>query len=335
MPKIKLSFPANIVHIEKQTPGLAAGWGDCQFLINQEVAECDAWVVCEGLPLPTESTKCPRDNMIFITGEPYSIWHYDKNFLKQFAKVITCQREIKGPGVTYGLQGHGWHVGLNFTNPEDLGWAKGYDELINTTNVHKTKLLSIITSNKQSTVGHRQRYKFALVLKEVLGDQADLFGRGINDFNDKWDVLAPYKYSVAIENCATDDYITEKLNDCFLTHTFPFYYGAPNVGDYYPADAYSLIDINKFTESIDKIKKIINDLNHYQNHLAPVLEAKIKCLNHYHIFPLVTELISGWPADKTKEKITLKNCNSGLSCDNRLRIINDKLRMVFDKIIKH
>ena len=328
MNKIKLSLPDNTYHLEKQTPGFSACWGDCQFFINQEVEECDAWVVVEGLLLPEESTICPRNNTIFMTGEPYKVWHYDKKFVKQFTHVITCQREIKEAGVLYSLQGHGWRVGQNYSNAKDLGWDRGYDDLISTIDIPKAKLLSIVTSDKQNTIGHRRRYKFALVLKEALGDQADLFGRGINDFNDKWDVLAPYKYSIAIENCSTADYITEKLNDCFVTHTFPFYYGAPNIAKYYSSEAYELININKPAEAIVKIRKIINDPDHYQGHLNAVIEAKLKYLNHYHTFPIVAELLKDRPDDCHKEKIILKKPSRDFSWDNRLRAVSDKLRLL-------
>lgn len=329
MKKIKLSYASPAMHLEKQSPGSSAQWGDCQFFINQEVEDCDAWVVFGGLQKSEESTICPLSNTIFITGEPSMIWSYNKKFLQQFAKIITCQREIKGPGVIYSLQGHPWHVGLNHTNPGDLGLAKNYDELMETKDVPKIKLLSIITSDKQSTVGHRQRYKFALALKEAFGDQADLFGRGLNDFNDKWDVLAPYKYSLAIENCATDDYVSEKLFDCYLAHTFPFYYGAPNVGSYFSSNSYELIDINDLAGSVEKIKAVINNLNHYQVHLEAIKEAKTKYLNHYNIFPFITELVDTWPMDQPKVKVSLKDSNSSLK--NNFKILKDKAGTIFSK----
>ncbi len=331
MKKIKLSYPAPAMRLEKQSPGGLAKWGDCQFFINQEIEECDAWVVLGGLRQEIETTSCPPDNIIFVAGEPSTIWHYDKRFLKQFAKIITCQREIKGPGVVYGLQGHPWHIGLNHSNPQDLGLAKGYDELLSMENVPKTKLLSIITSNKQGTFGHRQRYKFALNLKEVLGDQADLFGRGINDFNDKWDALAPYKYSMAIENCSTEDYVSEKLFDCYLTHTFPFYYGAPNVDTYFPPKSYEPININDFAGSIEKIKDIINNPKHYQEHLPYIIEAKLKYLNDYNVFPLIANLISGWPTRRVKKEIILKNSN--FSVKNYFKTWGDKISAVYDKLL--
>ena len=336
MKKIKLSFPNNISHAEKQTSGFSSCWGDCQFFINQDIDECDAWVVCENIPLPQEATNCPPSNIILITGEPRPIWHYEKKFVKQFSRIITSQREIKGPGVVYSIQGHGWYVGLDYKNPNDLGWAKGYDELVGMDEVPKTKLLSVITSDKQYTVGHIQRYKFALKLKEVFGDQVDLFGRGINDFNDKWDVLAPYKYSIAIENCATNDYVSEKLTDCFLSHTFPFYYGAPNVDHYYPKESYDVIDIKNFSKSVDRIKEVLSNPTHYQDHLSAIKDAKKKYLDNYHVFPLIASFMKDWSNERVepKEKIILKQASSKLSLDNRFRIASDRIKVACSKIIQ-
>lgn len=328
MKKIKLSFPSNISHFERQTPGFSCRWGDYQFFINEEITECDAWVVCEGLPASVESANCPPDQTIFISSEPYSIWRYDHKFLKQFAEIITCQREIKGSAVTHSLQGHGWHVGAYQADSRGLGLAKSYDELLQTSFVPKTKLLSIISSDKQDNAGHRQRYRFALALKQALGDQADIFGRGINDFTDKWEVLAPYKYSVAIENCANDDYITEKLNDCFLAHVFPFYYGAPNIAKYFAPESYELIDINDLEGTVKKITAIINDKNHYDQHLSAVIEAKLKYLNHYQLFPLIVEFLNQHQSAMAKEKIVLNNYGPGLGLNNYLRIVTDKLKNI-------
>jgi hypothetical protein len=323
MKKIKLSFPYLAMNIYKQTPGFSACWGDCQFFINEDVDECDYWVVFNHLLKQEEATLCPRANVILLTGEPKTIWQYENKFLQQFEHIITCQRDIKGPGVVYFFQGHPWHVGLNHSNPNDLGLAKSYDELINTQDVPKTKLLSIISSNKQGTAGHRQRYKFALALKDALGDQVDLFGRGINDFNDKWDALAPYKYSIAIENSSYDDYVTEKLFDCYLAHTFPFYYGAPNVDRYFSSESYCQIDINNFDETIYKIREIINNPNHYQEHLNAVVEAKLRYLKHYNLFPLIAEFIDKLPMNNQKEMIILKN--PGFSVNNSLKIAKEKM----------
>ena len=262
----------------KMTPGGTGAWNDVQFRVNDDCRECDWWVVLEDLPRE-ETVTCPPGHTVFVTGEPATVMRYPDAFLRQFATVITSQGRIKHPDVRHMPTGHIWR-------PE-----KNYDELKKIDTVPKTKLLSIITSNKSLTSGHIKRLAFCKRLKEHFSDRADLVGRGINDFADKWDVLAPYKYSIAIENSVEPDYVTEKLTDCFTALTFPFYYGAPNVSDYYSRDAYEPIDINDFEGSVATIEQILADESHYDEHRAALVAAKSSYLNELSLFPLIAKLV--------------------------------------------
>ena len=96
----------------------------------------------------------------------------------------------------------------------------------------KSKMISMITSNKSMIVGHRTRLDWA----ERLEDQLDLYGRGFNPIDTKEEGLCDYMFSVAIENTFTDGYFTEKILDCFATGTIPVYLGAPDIGYYFNAD---------------------------------------------------------------------------------------------------
>ena len=70
---IKLNYPEIWKWpAERQTPGRTAVWGDCRFLINQPVKQCDYWVVFEDLDEP-EATHCPAGNTLLVTGEPPTI----------------------------------------------------------------------------------------------------------------------------------------------------------------------------------------------------------------------------------------------------------------------
>lgn len=333
MKKIKLSFPYPDFPLIKQTPGGLGEWANYKFYINEEIEECDYWVVFNSLLNKQEQTSCPKGNTIFITAEPISVGGYNPGFVRQFSKVITCQKEIKHPDITYYLQSQPWHVGLEHGRYHKNSTNKSYDELKSLSSVPKTKELSLITSDKQFSAGHRQRYKFAMAIKEYFGERVDLFGRGVNNFNDKWDVLAPYKYSLAIENSAYDDYITEKLYDCYLAHTFPLYYGAPNVAEYFSPGSLAIIDINDLPGSILSIEKILNDSNYYQNHLAQILQAKDKCLTDYNLFGLIVNFIeqSRLSPDKAKVKMTLKQHPwswDGLVFDLRNRIYWSEQKIV-------
>ena len=106
----------------------------------------------------------------------------------------------------------------------------------------KTKLCSMISSNKQMIPGHDFRLGWA----KKLDGKVDFFGRGINPFEKKEEVLCDYMFSVTMENSQYETYWTEKILDCFATGTVPIYWGAPDIGDYFNMDGIILL-----TDSFD------------------------------------------------------------------------------------
>ncbi len=61
----------------------------------------------------------------------------------------------------------------------------------------------------------------------------DLFGRGYREVERKEVALAPYMFSVCIENSSERNYFTEKIVDCLVQKVVPIYWGAPNIGDFF------------------------------------------------------------------------------------------------------
>jgi glycosyltransferase involved in cell wall biosynthesis len=294
MKKIRFDYPYNPDSLLRQTPGGKGAWGDYQFYFKGEEHEYDYWVALNDVPEEV-TVKCGKDNTILVTGEPESVHVYHDDFAKQFKHLITCQRPIKHPNPHYFEQGLPW-----FPN-------KDYDELSKIRDVKKEKLISVITSNKMDTEGHRKRYEFVMALKEHFGDKLDLFGRGIKDFDDKWDVIAPYKYSINIENSVYDDYFTEKLTDCYLSNTLPLYYGCPNLEKYFDKDAYVEIDLNDVQKSIKIIEEILANESFYEERLPAIKKAREQYLNEYSLFPLIVNYIESKKlTSEEKVDITLK-----------------------------
>lgn len=102
----------------------------------------------------------------------------------------------------------------------------------------KHKLVSMISSGKSWTEGHR----FRLGWMDKLRDKVDLYGRESNPIEFKEQGLCDYMFSVAIENGSYETYFTEKLLDCFLTGTIPIYHGAPDIGNYFNMDGILSLD---------------------------------------------------------------------------------------------
>lgn len=98
--------------------------------------------------------------------------------------------------------------------------------------VTKTKMCSLIASTKRSQEGHLLRHAVADWITAE-GHDVDLLGGGYAPFKDKSDGLAPYRYSVVIENVAEQNYFTEKLVDAILCNTVPIYWGCPNIEQFF------------------------------------------------------------------------------------------------------
>jgi hypothetical protein len=290
MINVKLSIPSwpSI----RQTPGQKGVWGECRFFFSDTNSErCDYWFVLEGLGKKKETSVCPKANTVFITHEPPTLRTYKREFLHQFAAVITSDVEIDHPNPIFRQSGLPWHVGRRQRDHVNIEFSKNYDELKAMTSIPKTKLLSVISSSKVMTEGHRKRLEFAKRLKTHFGDKIDLFGRGLNEVEDKWDALADYRYHVAMENSAVNHYWTEKLADAFLAGCHPIYYGCPNVTDYFPADSLTSIDINNPEKAIAVIEACIEQ-NRYESSQRKIWEAREKVLDAYNMFALIADYVT-------------------------------------------
>lgn len=288
--RIKLSI--NLKHpLLLQTPGGRGQWKDATFILNEEVAECDAWIVYEGL-FGQETTRCPANQVMLITGEPSDIRIYEPGWLRSFDRVRTVQPDITHPRRAVGHTALPWYLG------------PGYDQLSSGDFPAKTDDISVICSNKAMIGGHRRRLRFVEQLLEL--SPMPRFGRGFRDLPDKWEGLAPFRYSVAVENSRHDHYWTEKIADCFLAGTVPIYWGAPNIRDYFPADAMIVIDTLDPVE-VARIIKTEATPEAYQRRLPALREAKRRVLEEYNLFEVAYQMAKAGQTGGPAVPITLNH----------------------------
>ncbi|GHH98048.1 glycosyltransferase family 10 domain-containing protein [Neobacillus kokaensis] len=300
--KISNSFPHE--PLLRQTPGSKGIWGNCQFFLNENIQECDYWIVYQGLT-KEERTKCPPENVILITGEPPSLYRFKPGYLKQFNTVITCHRNINHPNVIHMEQGLPWHIGLIKGKNKNIKLSKDYDQLLAHKEYQKDKLLSVICSSKARSEGHRNRLKFVRAISDYFGNKIDVFGRGIRDIDDKWNAIADYKYHIAIENSIHTDYWTEKITDTFLGGAYPIYCGCPNLSDYFDADVFTAIDIHDVQKSIKIIEECIEN-NLYEKSIEKIAAAKMMVLDKYNLFAIIDDFIRSNRNAVTSEKQVIK-----------------------------
>ena len=171
---------------------------------------------------------------------------------------------------------------------------RSYDQLAAAKYPDKSRALSWITSNANENDGHNLRLKFLRRLQKN-GLPFDLFGRGFTPIEDKWDGIAPYRYSIAFENFADDLYWSEKLTDCFLGFATPFYFGTETIDRYFPKGSYIRIDPDD-PHVFQKMRARIEEGFHESN-IDALTEARDLCLNRYNtLFYIAREALSYRPA---------------------------------------
>lgn len=192
--------------------------------------------------------KCKKS--IFWLIEPVSTYPYSYSFVKEninhpdFADyILTYDKELcklSDKVIFYPHSG-------SWIHENDFGIYP------------KTKMCSIILSNKKQTTGHRMRWAAV----ENFPDKFDIFGRGTDKPLDyKLDGLKDYRYSVIIENIKQDDYYTEKIIDSFSTATIPLFWGTDNIRSYFNEKG-----IIKF-DTISELKFLIDNICCEQDYLS-------------------------------------------------------------------
>lgn len=259
--RIKLSYYLTTEPLLRQTPAGRGLWKGDEFLLNdQQTEQPDVWVVLDDV-VEEERAVLRLGRTILLTFEPPRTRDYQPGFLRQFDLVVSCHRNLRHPNVRNEYQGLPWHIGLHkgadAVTRTAFRATLDHDAFLRMAMPRKEKELSAICSITSRLPGHRMRREFIDKLRARLGDRADVYGRGVRPIPDKADAIVPYRYHVVLENSRMPDYWTEKLSDAYLGWAFPFYWGATNIGDYFPEDSLIAIDIEKPEETIDRIEATI------------------------------------------------------------------------------
>lgn len=136
----------------------------------------------------------------------------------------------------------------------------------------KTKLISMMYSDKKFTPGHLLRHEIAQNIN--CAQFIDIMGSGkTGQHVKKIESCKQYKFSVVIENCKEDFYFTEKLVDCFLTGVIPIYWGCPSIKQFFNTNGFYQFD------NITDLYNIISNqesLNNFYNNNKSIIEENYK-----------------------------------------------------------
>ena len=294
---VKLSHPSAVYGYEgmgarAQSPGNRGIWGDYKFDINNGADECDYWVVFESTAR-NESAAVPAGRTILVLNEPEYVRSYSPEYLRQFDWIVTWRTDLPASNVIRSHCMDGW-------------WLKRTYDMLKNDRVEKTGLMSVVSSDKASIPEHRKRFAFINRMIGHFKDRLTVLGSINGNYcSDKFKALAPFQYAIAIEAAPFPDYWTEKIADCYLCETMPFYYGAPNIGDYFDRDSFIAIDLDDYQASVRAIEEAI-ETGAYERHRDKVLQAKQKILDELQTFPNLTRVLDRLPQSSGRKRKELR-----------------------------
>jgi hypothetical protein len=150
------------------------------------------------------------------------------------------------------------------------------DEESITLNQIKTKLVSMMYSDKKFAPGHYLRHEIA---QSSCAQFIDIMGSGkTGQHVNKIESCKDYKFSVVIENCKEDFYFTEKIIDCFLSGVIPIYWGCPSINQFFNIEGFYQFDNTTDLYNIVSNKQELN--NFYENNKKYIKENYNIALTH-------------------------------------------------------
>ncbi|MEX0349015.1 MAG: hypothetical protein AB3N15_06275 [Paracoccaceae bacterium] len=166
--------------------------------------------------------------------------------------------------------------------PYGTTWVPDWRDL----EIKKTKNCSLIASAKRDTAGHQLRHEMVDWVRASDQD-VEVLGRGYTPFDKKSDGLAPYRYSIVIENVREKNYFSEKLLDAVFCETVPIYWGCPNIGDF--VDPEGLI----ICESANDIQRAVEGMSEeqYQSKLPLIRKMREQLIPYADIDLRAAEVI--------------------------------------------
>ncbi len=173
---------------------------------------------CVVLNHPNDDFVFDPERTIGVVTEPSWSDNVDHEFLSE-----RCTRVLSHFAFPFENAVRGYGLGIPWVTRESTENP-----------VKKTRKLSIVASPLRYDRTHTNYdFRRALVQSILSSDvDCDIFGdwpgtdsRIKGPVEDKVDALAPYEFSVAIENTCEPGYVTEKFIDCLLCGTTPVYLG--------------------------------------------------------------------------------------------------------------
>ena len=268
--------------------------GDITFHSGRAPDAATDWIFVADKPYGAFQTSVPKERRVLVLSEPPGIRPYARAYLEQFGTAVSPYPLDNYDGrVILHHPCIGWLAGNGSGGNEDIRPLFRNIEDVRAFRCEKTKLLSIVSGLKVFCAGHKQRIAFLEALRQHFGSRAEYFGWEFSPVDDKLDAIAPYKYHIAIENTALENYWTEKLTDAWIGWSLPIYYGDPTILAQVPDPrGLECIDINDIPSALDRIERVLKDDDYASRHEA-IAKCRDWAIQESNLLEYACSLIAG------------------------------------------
>lgn len=210
-----------------------------------------------------ENTDRNEENAIALLVEPRAIipqtYRYIERNHQKFKYVFSFDTEI-----------------LKLPNAKRLIYGQITAEF---PDAPKTKIMSMVASDKDMCKGHLQRRQVAQALTGII-DTFGTFNGG--SYCDDAEYLSGYRFNVAMENYSNGYYFTEKICNCFASRIVPIYWGCPHIGEFF--DMNGVLGCESPEEVIETAKRIMqNPIEEYEKR-KDAIEANFQTVQKYRSY---------------------------------------------------
>lgn len=317
--RIFSSFTYPDEHFRKIFPFDFESRENIKLFLNQS-GTCDLTIILGFAPLGSW-VRCRKQNIHKVVVEPWHegiFYRYVRKHAGYFAEVHTPHEFLDEDPRVETLEGNlDYHYEYDWDQLRDQRFPK---------QGKKSRLISSIMSAKSDLPGHNERRKFldALCLEFP---ELVRYGRGTEqELSRKKFGLDDFKYSVAMENSFQLNYFTEKIYDPFLSWTVPIYWGAPNIGEFFPSRSFIQIDFTDFEGSVRSIRSAIEDPEDYPSRLSDLKKARESVLENHLMSAFVKKRV------QKLERFGLKKIFLLASLDTLLHRLRDLGFWVLSKL---
>jgi len=280
-----------------QTPEAFGCWGQIRMEANapkpdflllyqfdfykQESSQLDRWQIFRGVP---------QERIIYMRREPPFEKHKEQ-IIREYQQAQNYCGYVSGPDDFAPVPDYMpaiWYLSNSF---RDLNEAPP---------PLKIRSCSWITSGIARTANHRRRLDFLRKLEEEEVNFA-LYGRNLPEWchsrgkvGNKWNVMAPYYYNLAIENYAENEwYVSEKLWDALLAWCLPIYYGGTAADKLLPAGSFLRLP-SLDEQGIAYIKEVTANPQLWHERRAQIAEARQIILHKLNLLNWLSDFVENF-----------------------------------------